>query len=82
MSEASFREFLKKAFENYRDFAKDSAALYCCYASRAHREFEDAMNHAGWETKNQIIWVKAVASMGWGDYRWKHEPIFNFKESV
>ena len=26
--------------------------------------------------KNQIIWNKAVASMGWGDYRWKHEPIF------
>lgn len=76
MSEESFREFLKKAFENYRDFAKDTAALYCCYASRTHREFEDAMNHAGWEVKNQIIWVKAVASMGWGDYRWKHEPIF------
>ena len=76
LSEASFREFLKKAFGNYRDFTNKNAALYCCYASRTHREFEDALNHAGWEVRNQIIWVKAVASMGWGDYRWKHEPIF------
>lgn len=76
MSEEAFRQFLNKVFENYRDFSKPEAALYCCYASRTHREFEDALNHAGWHVKNQIIWVKAVASMGWGDYRWKHEPMF------
>ncbi len=50
--------------------------MYCCYASRTHREFEDALNETGFEVRNQIIWVKKVASMGWGDYRWKHEPIF------
>lgn len=54
---------------------KREAALYCCYASRTHREFEDALNANGFEVRNQIIWVKKVASMGWGDYRWKHEPI-------
>jgi hypothetical protein len=25
---------------------------------------------------NQLIWNKPTASMGWGDYRWKHEPFF------
>lgn len=71
-----FREFLSKAFANYRDFSKTDAAMYCCYASRTHREFEDCLNANGWKVRNQIIWVKLVASMGWGDYRWKHEPIF------
>jgi DNA modification methylase len=26
--------------------------------------------------RNQLIWNKPTASMGWGDYRWKHEPFF------
>lgn len=76
LDEDSFRSFLKAAFVNMREASKESAALYTCYASSTHREFEDALNFAGFEVKNQIIWVKLVATMGWGDYRWKHEPIF------
>jgi len=76
MDADSFREFLKAAFRNYHAVMKDTAALYCCYASRTHREFEDSLNASGFEVRNQIIWVKIVASMGWGDYRWKHEPMF------
>jgi len=75
-TELAFREFLEKAFNNYREILKDSGGMYVCYASRTHREFEDALNKANFEVRNQIIWVKLVASMGWGDYRWKHEPIF------
>lgn len=71
-----FVKFLTFAFENYASVLRGGGVLYCCYASRTHREFEDALNIAGFEVKNQIIWVKLVASMGWGDYRWKHEPIF------
>lgn len=76
MAEATFREFLIGAFNSLNQAAKPDAALYCCYASRTHREFEDALNKAGWKVKAQIIWVKLVATMGWADYRWKHEPIF------
>lgn len=72
---AAFRVFLTRAFESYRVAAKPNAPMYCCYASRTHREFEDAMNVNNWEVRNQIIWVKLVATMSWGDYRWKHEPI-------
>jgi len=75
MDEAEFRTMLTAWFANYKTALKDSGALYCCYASRTHREFEDALNANGFEVRNQIIWVKKVASMGWGDYRWKHEPI-------
>jgi DNA modification methylase len=76
LTEKAFREFLESVFENYRNILKPEGGIYVCYASRTHREFEDALNKNNFEVKNQIIWVKLVASMGWGDYRWKHEPIF------
>jgi len=75
MSEEDFRKMLTAWFGSYREAIKPDAPLYTCYASRTHREFEDALNANGFEVRNQIIWVKKVASMGWGDYRWKHEPI-------
>ena len=75
-SEADFRMFLQKAFIELYEFTTEKAAMYCCYASRTHREFEDALNAAGWNVRSQIIWIKTVASMGWSNYRWKHEPIF------
>lgn len=75
MDEVNFREMLKKWFANFNKFLKTNGALYTCYASRTHREFEDALNANEFEVRNQIIWVKKVASIGWGDYRWKHEPI-------
>lgn len=75
MTEEAFRELLLGSFRNYAAALKRDGGMYVCYASRTHREFEDALNAAGFEVKQQIIWVKKVASMGWGDYRWKHEPI-------
>jgi len=75
MDEENFRVMLLAWFKNYHTYLKENGALYTCYASRTHREFEDALNDAGFDVRNQIIWVKKVASMGWGDYRWKHEPI-------
>lgn len=74
-TEQAFRVFLEKTFQNYRNIMREGAGMYVCYASRTHREFEDALNKNNFEVRNQIIWVKLVASMGWGDYRWKHEPI-------
>lgn len=75
MSESDFRPMLTAWFRSYQRVLKADGALYTCYASRTHREFEDALNANGFEVRNQIIWVKKVASMGWGDYRWKHEPM-------
>lgn len=75
LTNKEFIQFLNKAFASYTTMLKDNGLLYCCYASSTHREFEDTLNQAGFDVRNQIIWVKMVASMGWGDYRWKHEPI-------
>lgn len=80
MDSESFRRFLDEVFARYKESTKETAPMYVCYASRTHREFEDAINKNQWGVIAQIIWVKMVASMGWGDYRWKHEPILYCKK--
>lgn len=75
MDDAKFQEFLEAVFSTMKFASKPTAPAYVCYASRTHREFENALNENGYGVRCQIIWVKPVASMGWGNYRWKHEPI-------
>lgn len=75
MGENDFRLFLTDTFAGYRIALKKDAPIYVCYASRTHREFEDALNANGFKVRTQIIWLKTLASMGWGHYRYKHEPI-------
>lgn len=36
----------------------------------------DALNLNGFEVRNQITWVKKVATYSFAQYKWKHEPIF------
>jgi site-specific DNA-methyltransferase (adenine-specific) len=76
MSEASFREFLIPIFKQITKNIKAGGGLYVFHSSSSQAIFEDAMRFNGLVIKNQLIWNKPVASMGWGDYRWKHEPFF------
>lgn len=76
MDASEFQDFLDKAFQALVTALKPDAPWYVCHASSSQNEFETALNRAGLRVKNQIIWVKPVASMGWGDYRWMHELIF------
>lgn len=76
MGQAQFRDFLTAAFKQMRDSIKAGGGLYIFHSSSSQIIFEEAMGANGIEVKNQLIWNKPVASMGWGDYRWKHEPFF------
>ncbi len=67
-------KILIPAFKNYVKYTEDTAAFYIWYASRAHREFEDAMTAAGLCSKQQIIWSKNQFVLGRSDYQWAHEP--------
>lgn len=71
-----FRDFLTKTFQCIHDSIKRGGGLYVFHSSSSQAIFEDAMTKTGFVIKNQLIWNKPVASMGWGDYRWKHEPFF------
>lgn len=68
-------QFLTLAFKNSFDFSKENIAAYIFYASANHIRFEAALNAAGFESNQQLIWVRHFV-LGRSDYHWSHEPIF------
>lgn len=72
---ALFKDWLVEVFGSLQRAALPNAPAYVCYASREHTSFEDALEDNGWEVRAQIIWVKNIASFGFAQYKWKHEPI-------
>lgn len=76
MGADQFREFLQKTFVAYRSASKPGASLYVCHPSSWQREFQDALERAGFEVRCQIIWAKNTFAWGFGRYKFQHEPIF------
>ena len=76
MSEADFRRFLGQSFQNYRSALKPGASLYVCHSSSWQREFQNALEGAGFEVRCQIIWAKNTFAWGFGRYKFQHEPLF------
>lgn len=67
-------QFLYKAFENIAEHAIPHMPAYVFYASSTHKEFQTALELAGYQMRQQIIWVKHMV-IGNSDYHWSHEPI-------
>jgi DNA modification methylase len=76
MSAAEFKQFLESAFRSCRAAAKPGASLYLCHSSSWQREFQNALEAAGFEVRCQIIWAKNTFAWGFGRYKFRHEPIF------
>ncbi len=76
MSAHEFVAFLEAAFSALRSAIRPTASIYVCHGSRYQREFQNALEAAGFEVRCQIIWAKHTFSLGWGRYRFQHEPIF------
>jgi DNA modification methylase len=76
MSRADFKRFLEDTFRSYRSVMTPGASLYVCHSSSWQREFQDAMESAGFEVRCQIIWAKNTFAWGFGRYKFQHEPIF------
>jgi DNA modification methylase len=76
MSDADFKRFLEAAFCSFRTAVKPGASLYICHPSSSQREFQDALETAGFEVRCQIIWAKNTFAWGFGRYKFAHEPIF------
>lgn len=69
-------KLLLPAFKNAMDHTRKDAAFYIWHASSTREDFAYAMKHAGLEERHYLIWVKPQIVLGWGDYRWAHEPCF------
>ncbi len=76
MKPAEFDRFLRKAFTSYCAAVKTGASIYICHASSVQREFQNAIEKAGFEVRCQIIWAKNTFAWGFGRYKFQHEPIF------
>lgn len=83
MDPDSFLEFLSDAFLNMAHSLRAGGAFYVWYATRRHMQFEQALNNAGLEVKEQLIWNKSALVLGRQDYQWKHEPcLYGWKDGA
>jgi DNA modification methylase len=76
MAPEQFDRFLRDSFGSYRAVVKPGASLYVCHASSTQRQFQNAIEGAGFEVRCQIIWAKNTFAWGFGRYKFQHEPIF------
>ena len=76
MSAEQFQQFLATSFANYRAVIKPGGSMYVCHSSSWQREFQNALESAGFEVRCQIIWAKNTFAWGFGRYKFQHEPIF------
>jgi DNA modification methylase len=76
MTAEQFQTFLLSSFRAYRHALKPGASIYVCHSSSWQREFQGAMESAGFELRCQIIWAKNTFAWGFGRYKFQHEPIF------
>ena len=76
MSNEQFASFLASTFASYKSVMKSGASMYVCHPSSWQREFQTALETAGFEVRCQIIWAKNTFAWGFGRYKFQHEPIF------
>ena len=72
-------ERLAESFKPMYDYSKRDTAIYIWHAATTQQEFERAMNQAGYEVKQQLIWNKGM-TLGRSDYHWAHELCFYGKK--
>lgn len=72
-TDSNFYQFLYDFYTALGTFAKESATWYVWHSEKERLNFQKAMNDAGIELKQTLIWNKNNIGMG-SPYRWKHEP--------
>lgn len=83
MTEIEFEKFLSDVFQNMKNRLKEGAAFYIWLPSLYIDIFMNALKKNGLETKELLIWVKNVFTLGRQDYQWRHEPcIYGWKEGA
>jgi DNA modification methylase len=66
---------LTAAFGAAAAVLKPAAPLYIAHADTMRVTVEQAMESAGFISKQNLVWVKDVLVLGRSDYHWRHEPI-------
>ena len=79
MAEEKFITFSESFIARMKESVKEGGVFYICSGYSSFSAFLYALRVNGFEFSTPIIWVKNVASMGWGDYRRKHEMVITTK---
>lgn len=74
MSEEAFRKFLLDAFTAAKEVLKPGAAFYIWHADSKGYEVRSALQDAGLQVRQCLIWVQDTFVLGRQDYQWQHEP--------
>ena len=83
MSDADFREFLKKCFAVAFESLKPGASFYIWHADSEGYNFRGAVIDNGQKTRQCLIWKKSSLCMGRQDYQWMHEPcLYGWKDGA
>lgn len=80
LPEMEFIELIQNVFDNMRQSLREGGAFYICTGWQSYNTFFNALRVANIEVKGCIIWVKPSGTMGWQDYRYKHEQIIKGKK--
>lgn len=75
MSNDDFYTFLYDFYRHTVNIMHNGCPIYVAHADMETRNFRQAMQDAGIEQKQCIIWVKNSMVLGRQDYQWQHEPI-------
>ena len=72
--ELAFQRFLEDALTAAYSVMRQGAAWYVWFAALHEPAVHAALNEAGLEVRQEIIWVKNHFTLGRQDYQWMHEP--------
>lgn len=76
LSSADLQSLLERALGKARETSVGGAALYVAQPGGGLEPvFWNAIKAAGWDIRQQLVWVKDVFVLGHSDYHYQHEPI-------
>ena len=81
MEESEFFEFLLSFYQQMLRVLKPGGSYYVFHADSEGLTFRAALQEAGGQLRQTLIWVKNAMTLGRQDYQWRHEPcLYGWKE--
>lgn len=75
--------FLSSAIANAREVMRPGAPFYIWHAIMQTANVRGAIEHAGLDVRQYLIWAKNTFAIGRQDYQWRHEPCaYGWKEGA
>ena len=83
MEDDEFFDFLCAFYDQMLRVLNPGASFYIFHADLEGLNFRAALEAAGGQLRQNLIWVKNAMTLGRQDYQWKHEPIlYGWKEGA